>query len=902
VLSFQSVLSVLRLAAQGYLSHAVDVTKPVVMRAVVRRQHGSVLPKVVLSSVPQPSSLSSSSAASSSASASALSASVSSTTKLPLEMGASGSDAEFWSRAEFVRHVLLSLHADSLQSSAEVPFDASPVGAALGECMGQLFRCGSLGVGVVDEGRFSDTLQVPCMEVVCLVMEVLLELADGCMLHAAAVPRKRAAAMTSELRSRLFSQQVINAMVTALHWRGTGVVVTIALVRLLAAMLHRAAMFEAPPVLAGVAELGTVFGLQVTRQQYQMLRCERVAHSTFLQALGELLTACHIATSSFASRGGSSASSSVSGAAAVTRGAVAAGAADSEAETKHDPDAVHECESKSPDPAATVAGDRGAAWARPFPIATSSVCGDALPPPLLPPLRSPAMTSAAPWLPSVHDAKVFKIVQLRCFLESCKSGAPLRLLSLPALLPAVTAVRECLSATEFATLTSELDADAVPQWGASVDTVLVSLLDAVSADRSLASVSLPLTVISSAELTARLNPTSAHAASGRHVLLRLALIQRFNALLFEVLPLLSFVRLSLPAVADTLGRYTTTVLLLDAKHLIFKDVKASIVRMALRVTRHSPGKHRHQDEDESLDLLIGDGGVGEGAVRDVAINRWHGSVVGGRGPHDVPSGAGAGADAAVAVGATVMGSAGGAGTAGGIDTTRTPAANAAAALDGSGRTAAPRGMFMQMFEQIHEGIPPRRLRQSRRPWRIEFEGEGGQDAGGLFSESLTMLVTEVNSGATPLFLPTPNATRGTGGGRDMVVPNPRFTSAADLSMFEFVGRLMGVGMRLGFPLPFRFPSVVWKQFVGADGSLHDLDAIDHDFALHLHRVGEVRSCSVHGVIVTRCGVLQRLACCVCCVWWGRGGESSPTETHASGTHMHTHGHTPHSCHAAPARA
>jgi hypothetical protein len=40
------------------------------------------------------------------------------------------------------------------------------------------------------------------------------------------------------------------------------------------------------------------------------------------------------------------------------------------------------------------------------------------------------------------------------------------------------------------------------------------------------------------------------------------------------------------------------------------------------------------------------------------------------------------------------------------------------------------------------------------------------------------------------------------------VPNPALTSPATLAMFEFVGKLMGIALRMKSFLPFRFPSMV----------------------------------------------------------------------------------------------
>lgn len=199
-----------------------------------------------------------------------------------------------------------------------------------------------------------------------------------------------------------------------------------------------------------------------------------------------------------------------------------------------------------------------------------------------------------------------------------------------------------------------------------------------------------------------------------------------------------------------------------------------------------------------MELLIGDGGVGEGAVRDVVINRWH------RGQQQ---------------------------HFGKLSSTVRP--------DGEVLPSTRRSIFMQMFDQLYDSVPPRRLRQSRRPWRIEFEGEGGQDAGGLFSESLSMLVDDIVNSCTHLFCPSPNAAQLSGTHQDCVMPAPSACKPGDLAMFEFVGRLMGVGVRLGFPLPLRLPPLLWKQFVGAAADVHDLRSLDHKLFTHLQAVSTV---------------------------------------------------------------
>jgi len=45
-------------------------------------------------------------------------------------------------------------------------------------------------------------------------------------------------------------------------------------------------------------------------------------------------------------------------------------------------------------------------------------------------------------------------------------------------------------------------------------------------------------------------------------------------------------------------------------------------------------------------------------------------------------------------------------------------------------------------------------------------------------------------------------------------------------MFEFIGKLMGVSLRVKLCLPFEFPSIIWKQIVGDTPTAEDLMAID----------------------------------------------------------------------------
>lgn len=69
-------------------------------------------------------------------------------------------------------------------------------------------------------------------------------------------------------------------------------------------------------------------------------------------------------------------------------------------------------------------------------------------------------------------------------------------------------------------------------------------------------------------------------------------------------------------------------------------------------------------------------------------------------------------------------------------------------------------------------------------------GEGADDAGGVFDDTITEMCQELISGAVPLLVPTPNATNDTGYNRDRYLLNPTLCSAQHLAWFKFLGKLI----------------------------------------------------------------------------------------------------------------
>ena len=123
-----------------------------------------------------------------------------------------------------------------------------------------------------------------------------------------------------------------------------------------------------------------------------------------------------------------------------------------------------------------------------------------------------------------------------------------------------------------------------------------------------------------------------------------------------------------------------------------------------------------------------------------------------------------------------------------------------------------RSFFGQAFRQLHFISPTNLRTNSDYPWKVTYTGEEGTDAGGLFRDCITNMCLDLQSSYLPLFVPCPNSS-GVGENQERWVPNPESVSSLDLSMFAFVGKMMGIAIRGQHTLNLDLPSVVWKQLV-----------------------------------------------------------------------------------------
>jgi len=145
-----------------------------------------------------------------------------------------------------------------------------------------------------------------------------------------------------------------------------------------------------------------------------------------------------------------------------------------------------------------------------------------------------------------------------------------------------------------------------------------------------------------------------------------------------------------------------------------------------------------------------------------------------------------------------------------------------------GDTSGRKSVFFQLYLQLHF-VKPSLLRVDggSRPWVVSYAGFGGQDAGGLFRDSVSTLCTELQSKWVPLFIPVPNSRDGgVGDNQEKWLPNPSSRSALHISNYAFVGKLMGIAVRGSHMLNLDLPSLVWKPLVGDTVTMSDVKAVD----------------------------------------------------------------------------
>eukprot|EP00026_Physarum_polycephalum_P000459 Phypoly_transcript_00460.p1 GENE.Phypoly_transcript_00460~~Phypoly_transcript_00460.p1 ORF type:complete len:982 (+),score=122.97 Phypoly_transcript_00460:1742-4687(+) len=142
-------------------------------------------------------------------------------------------------------------------------------------------------------------------------------------------------------------------------------------------------------------------------------------------------------------------------------------------------------------------------------------------------------------------------------------------------------------------------------------------------------------------------------------------------------------------------------------------------------------------------------------------------------------------------------------------------------------------VFMQTYLQLKD-VPTSTfwVEPEARAWFVKLIGEGATDAGGPYFEILSQICTDIQSPPLSLFIPCPNAQiateqEGSVTNRDKLIPNPSKKTPEYLSMYSFIGKLLGIALRSKNTLSLSFPSIVWKPLVGLKPTFSDLRSIDH---------------------------------------------------------------------------
>jgi E3 ubiquitin-protein ligase HERC2 len=140
-------------------------------------------------------------------------------------------------------------------------------------------------------------------------------------------------------------------------------------------------------------------------------------------------------------------------------------------------------------------------------------------------------------------------------------------------------------------------------------------------------------------------------------------------------------------------------------------------------------------------------------------------------------------------------------------------------------------VYAQMVSKMH-CLGAEALLLPHRVWKVKFVGESVDDCGGGYSESVAEMCDELQqAGITGLnlLIGTPNGRDEAGTSRDCYLLNPALTSAHNLSMFRFLGTLMGIAIRTGSPLSLNLAEPMWKLLASSQLSVSDITEVDKDY-------------------------------------------------------------------------
>ncbi|KAI7795921.1 putative E3 ubiquitin-protein ligase HERC1-like [Triplophysa rosa] len=144
-------------------------------------------------------------------------------------------------------------------------------------------------------------------------------------------------------------------------------------------------------------------------------------------------------------------------------------------------------------------------------------------------------------------------------------------------------------------------------------------------------------------------------------------------------------------------------------------------------------------------------------------------------------------------------------------------------ISARGRSSKP--IFVQIAKQV-VNLNPTELRLPSRAWKVKLVGEGADDAGGVFEDTITEMCQELQSGVVDLLIHTPNSTADVGSNTDRFLLNPAASSDDHMVQYRFLGILMAVAIRTKKPLDLHLAPWVWKQMCCIPLGAADLEEVD----------------------------------------------------------------------------
>jgi hypothetical protein len=139
-------------------------------------------------------------------------------------------------------------------------------------------------------------------------------------------------------------------------------------------------------------------------------------------------------------------------------------------------------------------------------------------------------------------------------------------------------------------------------------------------------------------------------------------------------------------------------------------------------------------------------------------------------------------------------------------------------------------MFNQAFEQLRENAHLIFRLKNERLWRAKYVEMHSIDQGGPYRDSITAICSDICSTRLPLFILCPNGQTNNGFNRDCWIPNV-FPANKPISdklkrQYQFIGQLIGMAIRKENYLNLKFPPLLWKQLIGEEITMADIEAID----------------------------------------------------------------------------